>query len=106
MYRYTLYTIRLFRQIQDNINTVMRREHQNGRRDFHLVAHDEILDLLKETVGELELPKARFSYYRSFDSIPAGAELVMTATLEAPPKGRAWRCQSLVDFNNIDFRVT
>ncbi len=106
MYRYTLYTIRLFRQIQDNINTVMRREYQNGRRDFHLVAHDEILDLLKESVHGLDLPKARFFYYRSFDSIPAEAELVMTATLEAPPKGRSGRCLSLVDFNNIDFRVS
>lgn len=106
MYRQTLYTIRLFRQIQDNINTVMRREYEGGRRDFHLVATDELLDLLKETVGELDMPKARFSYHQSFESVPADAELIMTATLEAPPKGRAARCLSLVDFNNIDFRVS
>lgn len=106
MYRYTLYTIRLFRQIQDNINTVMRREYQNGRRDFNLVAHEEILDLLKETVDGLEMPKARFAYYRSFDSIPPEVELIMTATLEAPPKSRAGRCMSLVDFKDIDFRVS
>ena len=106
MYRQTLYTIRLFRQIQDNIDTVMRREYDGGRRDFHLVATDELLDLLKETIGELDLPKARFAYYQSFDPIPSEAELIMTATLEAPPKGRAKHCLSLVDFNNIDFRVS
>ncbi|MEK7232949.1 MAG: winged helix-turn-helix transcriptional regulator [Elusimicrobiota bacterium] len=106
MYRHTLYTIRLFRQIQDNINTVMRREYENGRRDFHLVAHDEILDLLKETVGGLNLPQARFAYYKNYDSIPAEAELIMTATLAPPPKDRAGHCLSLVDFNNIDFRAS
>lgn len=104
-YNHALYTIRLFRQIQENINTAMRREYDAGRRDFHLVAGDEILGLLRETVDALDLPKAAFAYYESFDAVPASADLIMTATLQAPPKGRAGRCLSLVDFNNIDFRV-
>ena len=103
-YHYTLYTIRLFRQIQENIATVLRREHQQGRRVFHLVAQDELLELLKESVRGLDFPRAEFSYYPRFCEVPADADLLMTATLEAPPQGRA-RCVSLVDFDNIDFRV-
>ncbi len=37
-YDYTLYTIRIFRQLQENITSVLHREYASGRRFFHLVA--------------------------------------------------------------------
>jgi DNA-binding MarR family transcriptional regulator len=105
-YHYTLYTLRLFRQIQENIHTVLRREHQKGRKRFHLVAQDEIMDLLKESARDLQFPDAQFSYHRRFDEVPGEADLVMTATLEPAPKCGTRRYVSLVDFDNIDFRIS
>lgn len=106
VYRYTLYTIKLFRQVQENINTALRREHRAGRRRFHLVAQEELLELLKESARELALEGAKFSYYSSFKELPADADLVLTATLEAPPPaGGKRRYQSVVDFDNINVRI-
>src|SRR5438270_6817185 len=51
-YHYTRYTIRLFRQIQENIATLLRREYTAGRRKFYLVAQDEVLELLREAIAE------------------------------------------------------
>lgn len=114
-YHYTLYTLRLFRQIQENITTLLRREYQAGRREFTLVAQDEILDLLREHLKTLDLPGASFTYLRSFQEVGAEVDLVLTATIEAPPApdsrgepvprhGRKYL--SLVDFDDIDFRVS
>jgi len=105
-YHYTLYTIRIFRQIQDNITTILRREYEAGRRSFAVVAQDELLELLKDAIGKLALAEAAFAYYRSFSEVPAKSPLVLAATLETPPpstNGRKYA--SLVDFDNIDFRI-
>ncbi|MBI5247344.1 MAG: winged helix-turn-helix transcriptional regulator [Elusimicrobia bacterium] len=105
-YDYTLYTIRLFRQIEANIASVLAREHKNGRRSFHLVAQDELKELLSEKIAELAPKGAEFAFYRTFADIPESADHVLTATLEAPPPGfAASRCTSIVDFNNISFRL-
>lgn len=105
-YHYTLYTIRIFRQIQENIATLLKREYQDGRRRFYLVAQDEILDILREAVTGLNFADAQFAYCRGFDEVPADADLVLTATLQTPPKSAAARrFVSLVDFDDIDFRV-
>ena len=105
-YHYTIYTIRIFRQIQENISVLLRREYQTGRRKFILVAQDEILDILREAVAGLHFPDAEFSYCRDFREVPAEADLILTATLEAPPKtGGGRRFVSLVDFDDIDFRI-
>ena len=105
-YDYTLYTIRLFRQIEENIASVLKREHKNGRRSFHLVAQDELQQLLAEKVAELSLDGTDFAFYRTFAEVPASADHVLTATLEAPPAGfPPARCTSIVDFNNISFRL-
>jgi len=104
-YHYTIYTHRLFRQIQDNIATLLRREYDGGRRRFALVAQDEILELLQMSIQGLGLTDAAFSYYKCFKDVPATADLVLAATLEPYPRpldGR--RYISLVDFDNINFR--
>jgi DNA-binding MarR family transcriptional regulator len=103
--RYTLYTLRVFRQIQENITTVMTREYENGRRDFTLVAEDEILELLRETVVDMKLAGATFNFAVKFDAVPADVDLVLTATMERPKSENGRRFVSLVDFDNIDFRV-
>lgn len=106
-YHYTIYTIRIFRQIQENIATILKREYQNGRRRFHLVAQDEILDILREAVTGLNFADAEFAYYRGFDEVPAEADLVLTATLQTPAKAAPGRrFVSLVDFDDIDFRIS
>jgi len=106
-YHYTLYTIRLFRQIQENITTLLRREYDSGRRQFLLVSQDEIVELLREAIAGLAFADATFAYYQRFEDLPADADLVMTATLEAPPRGvNGRRYVSLVDFDNIDFRIS
>jgi DNA-binding MarR family transcriptional regulator len=105
-YHYTVYTIRIFRQIQDNIATLLRREYDGGRRRFFLVAQHEILDILREAVTGLAFADAEFCYCRAFEEVPTEAELVLTATLEAPPSLPGRRFVSLVDFDDIDFRIS
>ena len=105
-YNYTLGMFRIFRAVQDNINTILTREYQAGRRDFILVAQDEILDLIRDTTRDLALSDARFTFVSRFDQVPPGADLVLTATLEpAPASSNGCRVMSLVDFTNIDFRI-
>lgn len=106
-YNYTLYTLRIFKQIQDNITTALTREYQSGRRDFHLVAQDEILELLRETASGLNLQDVSFSFLKNYAEVPPHADLVLTATLEAhPPGSNGRRYMSLVDFDNIAFRLS
>ena len=105
-YDYSRYTIRIFRQIRENIAWVLKREHASGARDFAVVAQDEILELIQDTVRELSLPGARFLYARSFAELPREARLVLNATPGPnPPPRAAGRCITLVDFDNIDFRI-
>lgn len=105
-FAYTRYTLRIFSQIQDNIRAVLHREHHDGRRVFHFLAQDELLELLSDTVEELKLEGASFSFYRNFAEVPETADLVLTATLETPPADRLPpRCVSLVNFDNINFRL-
>lgn len=106
MYDYTLYTIRIFRQIQENMATILRREYAAGRRRFWLVAQDEFKDLLREAAAGGEFPQASFTLLSRFEEVPREADMVLTVTQEQPPKGPAGRRHlSLVDFDNIDFRL-
>lgn len=105
-YHYTFYTLRLFRQIQENIATVLRREHEAGRRDFVLVARDELLDLLRDTVRLMAPPEAGFTFLNSYAEVPPGTDLVLTATLEPPPAEEGRRYAGLVDFHDTDFRLS
>lgn len=104
-YHYTLYTYRIFRQIQENIEVALNREYAAGRRSFCLVAQDEILDLLRETITELNLSGASYSFLRRFSEVPEGVDSVLTATLEKAPKQNGFKIISLVDFDNISFRL-
>ena len=105
-YDYAHYTLRIFSQIRDNITAVLNREHAQGRRVFHIVAQDELLKLLSDTVAELSLDGASFVFHRTLAEAPASADQVLTATREAPPPGApASRFVSLVDFDNISFRL-
>ncbi len=105
-YDYTLYTLRIFRQLRENITAALSREYAGGRRTFHLVAQDEFLDLVSDTASELKLKGAQFVFHRTMAQVPASADLVLTATHEAPPKGASGpRRVGLVDFDNIDFRL-
>lgn len=103
-YRYSVYTIRIFRQIRENIRTAIKSEYDGGRREFTIVAQDEILELIQEAVRDLGLADARFVFLNGFHD--AQDELVLTATLEPPPQPReSQRFITLVDFHNIDFRI-
>jgi DNA-binding MarR family transcriptional regulator len=105
-YDYALYTLRIFRQLRENITAALSREHARGRRTFHLVAQDELLQLVTETASELKLKGAEFVFHRSLSQVPPSVDLVLTAAHEAPPKGAGGpRRISLVDFDNIDFRL-
>lgn len=105
-YTYTLYTLRTFRQIQENITAVLQRESADGRRAFHFVAQDELLDLVSTTVAAMKLEGAEFFFYPSFAQVPPSADLVLTATHEAsPPDSGGLRRVDLVDFDNVDFRL-
>ena len=102
-YRYSLYTIRIFRQIRDNIRTALRREYDSGRREFAIVAQDELLDLVREAAADLDIKDAKFSFHRGFKELGASDDLVLSATAETAPSDR--RVISLVDFDNINFRL-
>ena len=106
-YRYTLYTWRIFRQLLCNIETVVRREYDSGRREFWLVAQDEIGQLLQEEIAALELAGATFTLVDDLGALPERADLVLAATPEPPPPdGPGRRFIRLVDFDDIDFRVS
>ena len=102
---YALYTVRLFRQLQENVETVLRREHAHGRRAFWIVARDELDGALRETVSDLAMPGARFSFARAFAEVPSDAELVLAATQETVPPRLGARLISLVDFLDADRRL-
>lgn len=105
MLDYTRYTVKIFRQIQENVTTALRREHESGRRAFWIVSQDELGGVLRESVDELALSGARFEYASGFSEVPENAELVLSATQEAPPAQAAWRHVRLVDFLDVDFRL-
>lgn len=104
-YGYMLYTLRIFRQIEDNIAVMLRGQHADGARVFHLVAQDELHELVREKAAELGLEGASFSFYRLHAEVPREVPVVLTATLEPPPSGDARKFVSLVDFDNISFRL-
>ena len=105
-YNYTRYTIRIFRQIEENIELAMRREYQSGVRNFTVVAQDEIMDLVRDTLQDLDLGGVNFSFVRRFADVPASAGVVLTATLESAPAAKnGQRFLPVVDFENLDFRV-
>lgn len=104
-YHYTVYTLRIFRQLEENIAAAVKREYTAGRREFHFIADPELLDLLRETVESFDLAGARYNYHSGFAGLPDGIDLVFTATLEAPPSRPKRRHVSVVDFENIDYRV-
>lgn len=103
-YDYALYTVRLFRQLQENVTTVLRREHAQGRREFWIVAQDELEGALRETAAGLGLQGTKFSFARDFDEVPLEAELVLAATQRAPARAAA-RVVSLVDFLDAERRL-
>lgn len=105
-YHYTVYTLRLFRQLQENIMSVLNTEHAAGRRDFVFVADHELLDLLRETAEGRGLDGARFTFAAAFGDVPAAADVVFYASLERPPEKKGRRFVSIVDFHNIDYRVS
>lgn len=105
-YHYTVYTLRLFRQLQENILSVLNREHAAGRRDFVFVADHELLDLLRETAEGYGLDGARFTFAGSFGDVPASSDLVFYASLERPPEKKGRRFVSIVDFHDIDYRLS
>ncbi len=105
-YHYSLYTVRIFRQIERNISVALRREYDAGRRDFAVVAQDEILDLVKDIVADLGIADARFLFVNRFEDLPPSTPLVLVAVpapYPAPKNGT--RHIRLVDFDDIDFRV-
>ena len=105
-YHYTVYTLRIFRQLQENIEKVLNKEHASGRRDFVFVADHELLELLRETAEGYGLEGARFTFAAGFDGVPAAADLVYYASLEHPPDTKGRRFVSVVDFDDIDYRVS
>jgi len=105
-YHYTLYTLRIFKQIQENIALAMRREYQSGSRAFTVVAQDEIMELVRDTLQDLRLEGAHFAFVSKFTELPSDARIVLTATLETTPASKpGQRFLPLVDFENLDFRV-
>jgi DNA-binding MarR family transcriptional regulator len=105
-YHYTVYTLRIFRQLQENISKVLEKEHAAGRREFVFVADHELLDLLRETAEGYGLEGARFTYAPGFRDVPREADLVFYASLERPPEQKGRRFVSVVDFDDIDYRVS
>jgi DNA-binding MarR family transcriptional regulator len=106
VFDYTRYTMRLFKQIQANIVTAVRAEYDSGRREFTVVAQDELLELIRETVRPDDFPGATFSYLTDFSQVGENNDLLLTATKQVPPADGGRRYVSLVDFDNVDFRLS
>ncbi len=104
-YHYARYTVRLFRQLQENVATALRREHASGRKDFWIVAQDEFEGVLRETLAGLNLTGARISFATRFSEVPEQADLVLAATQEVQPARLNRRAVSLIDFLNVHFRL-
>ncbi len=104
-YDYARYTIRLFRQLEENAAAALRREHAAGRRDFWVVAQDEFEAVLRGALAAPGLPGARVSFASRFCEVPSHADLVLTATQETAPVPARARLVSLVDFLDVHFRL-
>jgi hypothetical protein len=104
-YDYARYTVRLFRQIQENAVTAVRREHADGRRDFWIVAQDEFDGVLRETLAEHSFPGASLTFAGRFAEVPDSADLVLAATQEQVPAAAGRRVVSLVDFMDAHYRL-
>jgi hypothetical protein len=102
---YARYTIRLFRQIQDNVATSMRREYESGRRAFWIVAQDEFEGVLKEALANLSLPGASISYVSRYADVPRDADLILAATQENLPPDTPISVVHLVDFLDTSGRL-
>ncbi|OGR98259.1 MAG: hypothetical protein A2V88_08110 [Elusimicrobia bacterium RBG_16_66_12] len=104
-YDYARYTVRLFRQIQENVATAVRREHEAGRREFWIVAQDEFEGVLRDALAAQPLDGADVRFASRFAEVPSGTDLVLTATQESAPKRADLRLVSLVDFLDVHFRL-
>ena len=104
-YDYARYTVRLFRQIQENVATALRREHETGRREVWIVTQDEFADVLRDALAAQPLDGASVRFASLFAEVPAGTDLVLTATQEPAPKRADLRLVSLVDFLDVHFRL-
>ena len=70
------------------------------------VADNELLELLRETAEGYGLEGAHFHFSADFASVPASADLVFYASLDRPPEKKGRRFVSIVDFYNIDYRLS
>jgi|GEM_PF-1587662 len=104
-YFYARYTVRLFRQIQENVFTALRAEHAAGRREFWIVAQDEFEGVLREIVAGMDLPGARARFAARLSDVPDKADVVLVATQEKVPPRPGLRLISLVDFLDVHFRL-
>ena len=104
-YDYARYTVRLFRQIQENAATALRRERDLGRRRVWIVAQDEFEAVLRETLTGLDLPGSKILFTARFSEVPESAEAVLTATQEHAPARLTARIVNLVDFLDVHFRL-
>lgn len=104
-YDYARYTVRLFRQLQENLATALRKEHAAGQRAFWFVAQDEFEGVLRETLEDINLPGARVHFAAKFSEIPKAAAVVFAATQESIPARPGWIVISLVDFLNARYRL-
>jgi predicted transcriptional regulator len=102
---YTRYTVRIFRQLQENVSAALARE-KDARGEVWIVAKDELEGVLRESVAARAADGTRFRFAPDFASVPAGAELVLSAAQEDPPAKAPWRHVRLVDFLDADFRLS
>jgi DNA-binding MarR family transcriptional regulator len=104
-YEYARYTLRLFRQLQENVAAALRTEHARGRRRFWIVAQDEFQAALGEAVPALGLPGADVAIVPSFAALPPEADLVFVAAQEDAPARPGLTVVNLVDFLDVRFRL-
>ncbi len=99
---YALYTVRLFRQLQENMAAVLGSE--SGRDELWVVAQDELESVIREALAA-RAPAVKARFAASFAALPPRADLVLAATQEPAPQRPGLKVVSLVDFLDTGARL-
>lgn len=104
-FAYTLHTMRLFRQIVESVQKLVRAEHAAGARSAVVVAWPETQNAISGAISELGLPDFHVEYVETFRILNGRPGLVFIATEETPPKpAPEQRFVQLLDTDDLRFK--
>lgn len=104
-FAYTLHTMRLFQQIVESVQKLVRAEHAAGANGAVVVAWPETQKAISSAIAELSLPNFEVRYVETFGNLDARPGLVFIATEQPAPKpAPGQRHVRLLDLADLKFK--